>query len=132
MDKTLICPHCLANVDNPWPGRQIRTNDISTDVKSDVRGGCIALAVLIGLCVLGVAMASFGPFSVPAAIAALVIIAIIRSLVRWGTSGAPVSTAESVVRILFLVFGTIVAIVIFVYFACAIAVSNTDWPRLGK
>ena len=47
-DKTLICPHCLADVDNPWPGSQIRADDINTDVKRDMNVGCIVLPVLIG------------------------------------------------------------------------------------
>jgi hypothetical protein len=53
-DKTLICPHCLADVDNARPGSQIRADDINTNVKRDLSVGSIVLAVLIGLCVFGI------------------------------------------------------------------------------
>ncbi|MGH7174501.1 MAG: hypothetical protein ACRELG_29900 [Gemmataceae bacterium] len=121
-DKSLICPHCLAEVDNAWPGSQIRADDIDTDVKRDVNVGSIVLAVLMGLCVLGISItSSFGPLIFLGAIAGLVIIAFIRSIFRAGASSAPASIVEKAIRILFLVFGTIVAIVIFVIYACAMA-----------
>lgn len=119
-DKALICPHCLANLDNPQPGSQIRFDDINTDVKRDVSAGCIVLAVLIGLCVLGIATAYFqGNPGIPllgfscAALALLVSIVIIhlRTPARSSVAGA-CSTA-------FLVLGAIVGIFIFFAFTCA-------------
>lgn len=55
--KTLICPHCLADVDNAWPRSQIRAADLNTDVKRGESMGSIILAVLMGHCVLGIVMA---------------------------------------------------------------------------
>ena len=102
-DKTLICPHCLADVDNAGPGSPIRAADINTDVKRHLSAGSIVLAVLIGLCVLGIAIAFYvhrfrdgGEADIGhlfliaeffAALEILVSIAIIRGLIRWGISG---------------------------------------------
>lgn len=58
-DETLICPHCLADVDNAWSGSQIRAADINTDVKRDMSRASTILAVVIGLCLLGIAIALF-------------------------------------------------------------------------
>lgn len=58
-NKTLICPHCLADVDNPRPGFQIPAADLHTDVKRDMSVVSTVLALLIGLCVLGIAIAFF-------------------------------------------------------------------------
>lgn len=122
-DKTLICPHCLAEVDNAWPGSQIRTRDINTDVKRDVNVGCIALALLIGLCFLGIIMAfgnkDFGGLFISgAALLVLVCMAIIRGRRLRENSGGTVG-------IVFLVLGTIVAIAIFGFLCCAAGVSES-------
>lgn len=134
-DKALICPHCLADVDNPQPGFQIRAADINTDVKRDMRAGSIVLAVLIGLCVLGIvvvctraALRSTSP-SIPntprpeslvfyfAALDVLVSIAIIRRLVL-GISGVRAPSAGRALGIIFLSLGTIVAVTVFLFFTC--------------
>lgn len=133
IDKTLICPRCLAEVDNPQPGFQIRASDINTDVKRDLSTISFVLTVLIGLCVLGIVIAFFlglhargmggekglgaGIFSLLAittcfgVLDVLVSIAIIRALIRRGSSGR-------IVGIVFLSLGSIVAVVIFFGFAC--------------
>lgn len=130
-DKTMICPHCLADVDNPQPGFQIRAADIDTDVKRDVSLVSIALHVLIGLCVLGIAMAFFSPRQGEQGLGRalwlamlfvvldiLVGIAIIRVLVRWGVSGVRTPSAGRVLGITFLSLGTIVAVILFFFFTC--------------
>jgi hypothetical protein len=128
-DKTLICPRCLADMDNAWPGSHIRADDINTDVKSDLSVGSIVLAVLMGLCVLGMAMAIGNTailfaerlvnlFISGAALLVLGCIAIIRRRGRRGNDGETVGTV-------FLVLGTIVAIAIFGFFCCAAGVSES-------
>jgi hypothetical protein len=122
-DKTLICPHCLADVSNPWPGSQIRAADINTDVKRDVNVGCISLAVLMGLCFLGIIMAignkDFGGLFISgAALLVLGSIAIIRRRDRRDNSGGTVG-------FVLLVLGTIVAIAIFGFFCCVAGVGES-------
>jgi hypothetical protein len=132
-DKTLICPHCLVNVDNPRPGAQIQAPDLDTDVRRDVSVGSIVLAVLIGLCVLGIAIAFLsgrgmtGQSSLSAAFAmavlfacldALVSIAILRGFIRWVASGVRTPSIGRSLGIAFLALGTIVAVVIFFFFTC--------------
>lgn len=129
-DKTLLCPHCFAEVDNPRQVTQIQATSINTDVKRDMKGGSIELVVLIGICVVGIALAaSLGPLLFIVVPAVLVIIAIIRSLNRKHASSASRSIAERLLFIVFIVLGTIVAIAIFVFFACAIAISNMKFGR---
>lgn len=138
-DKTLICPHCLADVDNPRPGTQIRAPELDTDVKRDVSVGSKIIAVLIGLCVLGIALAFFvghhsqgkgesglgeGIFSLLllmncfGALDILVSIAIIRRLIRRSTSGVPEPSVGRVIGIAVLSLGSVVAVVIFFFFTC--------------
>lgn len=131
-DKTLICPHCLADVDNPWPRSQIRAADINTYVKRDLSAVSIVLAVLMGLCVLGIVVTilaprsggrhDFGPLIQLAyffaALDAVVCIAILRGLLRWATSGVQSPSLARVVGIAFLWIGTIVAVIIFFFFTC--------------
>lgn len=128
-DKTLICPHCLADVENTRPGFPIRAPDINTDVKGDVKGGCIALAILVGLCVCGIAMASRLAYLVYLGVIPVLVLSAIIYLAWKGTSGSTVSTAGRVISVLFIVLGSIVAFAIFVFFACAIAISNM---KLGR
>lgn len=119
-DKTLICPQCFAEVGNPQPGSRIRAPEINIDVKRDENVGCIVLAVLFGLCVLGIAMSSsFGPLIFLGVIGLLVIIAMFRSLLRGSAFSAQASAFEKALGILFLVLGTCVAVIIFGLFACA-------------
>ncbi len=133
MYKTLICPHCLAEVNNPWPGSQIRAADLDTDVRRDVNVGSIVLAVLIGLCVLGIALAFWssrilkGETSIAAlfcmamlfaGLDVLVSVAIIRGLLRRRASGIRAPSSRKVLGIVFLSFGTVVAVVIFFFFTC--------------
>jgi hypothetical protein len=132
-DKTFICPRCLADVDNTKPGFQIQAADINTDVKRDVSIGSIVLAVLIGLCVVGVAVGfsiptpqeAYGVFvnAVPmmfafAGLDVLVSIAIIRGLVRWSISGSRTPSVGKVLGITFLSLGSIVAVAIFFFGTC--------------
>jgi hypothetical protein len=120
-DKTLICPHCLADVDNPQPRFQIRAVDIGTNVKRDLSTVSIVLLVLLGLCVLGFAITfSFPrrdivPFALMIACATLGVLvstAIIHGLVRWGISGVRRPSPVRVIGIIFLVAVTIVASVL--------------------
>lgn len=108
-DKTLICLRCLAEVNNPWQGSQIRAADLNTDVKRDVNGGCIVLGVLMGFCVLGVATAIGNPqmhlndqfallFFSCLAFVVLVCIAIIHWLVGRGSPGAETPRVENVLN----------------------------------
>jgi hypothetical protein len=128
-DKTLICPHCLAEVDNAWPGSQIRADDINTNVKRDVSVGSIVLAVLIGLCVLGIVMATRFAYLVWLGVIPVLVLSGIILLAWKGTSGSTASTAGRVVSVLFIVLGTIAALVIFVFVACAIAIGNMQFGR---
>jgi hypothetical protein len=136
-DKTLICPHCLADVDNPQQGFQIQAANINTDVKRYMSVSGIVLAALIGFCVFGIAIAFFVPrgrhwaetpriflllFSF-AALDVLVSIAIIRGLVRWGISGVRTPSVGRVIGIVFLSLGSIVAVIIFFFFTCFFAVA---------
>lgn len=127
----MTCPHCLADVDNAWPGSQILAYDLNTDVKRDVKGGSIALAVLIGLCVCGIIMATRLAYLVYFGVIPVLVLSAIIRLAWRGTSGTAVSTTERAISVLFIVLGTIVAIVIFVFFACSIAV-GTMVHGLGK
>lgn len=117
-DKTLICPHCLANVENSWPGSQIRATDINTDVKRDVSVASIVLPVLIGLCVLGAAMALFvvPPGEAKAELLmfsfAPLCILIPITIIRRGIS----RTCGTVL----IALGTIMACLIFFFFTCLI------------
>jgi hypothetical protein len=137
-DKTLICPHCLADLDNPWPGSQIRAADISTDVKRDVNVGSIVVAVLMGICLLGIIMPSenkefSGLFISGAALLVLVCFAIIRGRDRRDNSRRRDRRDNSggtagfvfTVGIVFLVIGTLVAIAIFGFFCCAASVNES-------
>jgi hypothetical protein len=132
-DRILICPHCLAEVDNAHPGFQIRAADLNTDVKRDTKVGSIVLAVLIGLCVCGIVLAFWssrilkGETSIAAlfymvmlfaGLDVLVSVAIIRGLVRRRVSGIRAPSARKVLGIVFLSFGTVVAVVIFFFFTC--------------
>ena len=116
-------------MDNPQPGSRIQTPEINTDVNLDVNVGCIVLAVLMGLCVLGIAIPiPIGTSTLPsdmqflivfysgAALFVLVCIAIARGMVRRGIFG--------VLGGILLVLGTIASVVIFFFFACMIAVSR--------
>jgi hypothetical protein len=132
-EKTLICPHCLADVDNARSGREIRAAEIDTDVKRDLSVGSIVLMVLIGFCVIGIAIAFFfslgqsGAASIGPALAlmflfavleVLVSIAIIRGMVRWGISGVRSPSTARVIGITFLSLGTAAAVVIFFFYTC--------------
>lgn len=121
--KTTICPYCLADVDNPHPGSQIQADDLNTDVKRDVKGSSIALAVLIGLCVCGILMATRLAYLVYLCVIPLLVLSAIIRFAWKRTSDTGASTAGRVVSVLFIVLGTIVAIVIFVFVACSIALS---------
>ena len=141
-DKTLICPRCLADVDNPQPGFQIRFADIDTDVKRGLSVGTIVLAALIGLSIIGVTMSHlylygrFGKPSDPQGLAVilfmfsffsldvLVSIAIVRGLIRWGISGDRVPSVGRVLGIVFLSLGTVVAVVIFLFFTCLALITD--------
>lgn len=141
-DKTLICPHCLASVDNPRPAAPIRAPEIDTDVKRDVSVGTIVLAVLIGLCLLGIVIAfsryragggrrPTDPLSFALLMAfifsvldVLVSIAIVRGLVRWGTSGNRGASVGKILGITLLSLGSVVAAVIFLFFTCVVLVSD--------
>ena len=117
-DKTLICPHCLADVDNPQPGFQIRAGDIDTDVKRDVSAVSLVLAVLIGLCVVGVAMALFvvppGEEKVVLMMfsSAPICVLIPITIIRRGSART--------CGIVLLVLGTLMAAFIFFFFTCLI------------
>lgn len=139
-DKALICPHCLADVDNPQPGFQIRAADINTDVKRDTKVGSIILALLLGLWVLGMVITFFAPVKhtgeaeinwlsllmyLSAGLAVLVGIAFVYGLTHSDSSGDGTPSAGSVLGILFLFLGTIVAIALFGFFACAVGVSRS-------
>ena len=132
-DKTLICPHCLANVDNAWPGSQIRAADLDTDVRRGLSAGSIVLAVLIGFSVFGIAIALLsslgkrGAASIEQALALVfffavlevcVSIAIFRGIFRWGISGVRSSSAARVLGITFLALGTAAAVINFFFFTC--------------
>lgn len=133
-DKTLICPHCLQDMDHAWPGSQIRAADINTDVRRDLSKVSIVLAALVGICVVGIAIGFFvidnagGPpnfallmFSF-AALDVVVSIAIVRCLVRWGASGDRALSVASVFGILLLSLFAIVAVVVFFFFVCGVMV----------
>lgn len=117
-EKTLICPHCLANVENAWPGSQIRADDINTDVKRDIRAGSIVLAALIGLCVLGTAIALFvvPPGDAKAELLmfsfAPLCILIPITMIRRGI--------PRTCGIVLIALGTIMACLIFFFFTCLI------------
>jgi hypothetical protein len=137
-DKTMICPRCLADVDNSQQGFQVRAADIDTDVKRGLSDTSIVLLVLIGLCVLGIALVFFGLSSVkgqsvkPQASAlpfvaliglfglldVLISIAMVRGLIRWGISGVRTPTVGRVLGIVFLALGTVVAAIVFFFFTC--------------
>ncbi len=53
-DRTLLCPRCLGSVDNSFRGVTEDYGGINTDVRREMNVGGIVLAVLIGLCLLGV------------------------------------------------------------------------------
>jgi hypothetical protein len=110
-------------VDNAHPGFQIRAADLNTDVKRDTKVGSIVLAVLIGLCVCGIVMATRFAYSVWLGVIPVLVLSAIILLAWKGTSGSTASTAGKVVSVLFIVLGTIVAFVIFVFVACAIAIN---------
>jgi hypothetical protein len=116
-------------VDNPLPGSQIRADDIHTDVKRDMRVGNIVLAVLIGLCVLGIVMAigntaiEFGArlsliFISGAALLVLGCIAILRGRARQSKPSGACGTV-------FLVLGTIVAIAILGFITCSVGIRES-------
>lgn len=139
-DKTLICPHCLADVDNAWPGSSIRAADINTDVKRDTKVGSIVLAALLGLWVLGMVITFIAPVKhtgeaeiswlsllmyLSAGLAVVVGIAFVRGLTQSGSSDDRTPSAGRVLGILFLFLGTIVALALFGFFACAVGVSRS-------
>lgn len=115
-DKTLICPRCLAEVANPQPGFQTPVPDINTDVERDLKMGNDVLAVLIVVCILGIAMAIFvvNRGEAKAALimfsSAALCILIPLAILRTGS----VRTCG----IVFLLLGTFMAIFIFVVFTC--------------
>lgn len=110
------------------------------DMKSGMSVGSIVLAVLIGLCVLGIALAFFaglqsrsieGEESLGAGISSLLIIttcfgaldvlvslAIIRGPIRRRISVVQAPPVKRVLGITLLSLGTIVAVVIFFFFVC--------------
>jgi hypothetical protein len=120
-------------VDNVWPGSQIRAANLDTDVKRDISVGSIVLPILIGLCVLGIALAflsslganggasivlAFTLLFLFAVLEVLVSIAIIRGMVRWGISGVRSPSAARMLGITFLSLGTVAAVVIFFFCTC--------------
>ncbi len=131
-DKRLICPRCLADVDNPEAGSEIQAADLDTDVKQGLSRGSIVLAVLIGLCVVGIVIALLrfhDPFNAltlllvsSTALAVLLIIAIIRWMVRRSRAGNGGSIVTGALGIAFiivcLVCVTLVAAFLFLYFTC--------------
>jgi hypothetical protein len=127
-DKTLLCPHCLAEVDNPQSGFQVPYADLDTDVKRDLSVASIVLVVLIGLCIVGIITAIY-LFRNPstalnvllvscAALAVLIIVAIVRGLIRWGRSGARAPVVAALIGIPFLVLGSIAAVILFFIVTC--------------
>ncbi len=134
-DRTLICPHCLAALDNPQPRTQVRATEIDTDVKRGLSAGSVVLALLIGLSIVGI-VTTFSYLNekpgIPEeryvtgflvlfcffALEVLVSIAVVRGLIRWGTSGARVPSVGKVIGITFLSLGTAAAIVIFFFVTC--------------
>jgi hypothetical protein len=133
-DKTLICPRCLADVDNPQPGIQVRAAALDTDVKRGLSTGSIVLLVLTGLCVIGIALSFVSLLALKGSEASvapsiilvnlfglldiLVVIAIVRGLIRWGFSGVRTPSVGKVLGVVFLSLGTVVAAIIFFFFTC--------------
>lgn len=132
-DKTLICPHCFADMDNPRMGGQLRATNINTDVKRGLSVGSIVLAVLISLCVLGIIVGlliptppeAYGIFvnALPlmfffAGLDVLVSIVLIRGLIHWSISGVRTPSVGRMLGIALLSLGSIAAIVIFFFFTC--------------
>jgi hypothetical protein len=135
-DKTLICPQCLADVVNPYPGFQVRVADINTDVKRDLNVGNIVLLVLTGLCVLGLATAAFrfrfyGQIDAvttfvgfSAALGLLLIIAIIRGMVRSISAGrigpyVPIIAGTLTITLIIMTFVLVTIVAGFVFFLAA-------------
>ncbi len=121
--KTLFCPRCFADVDNLRPGSQIRIDDINADVKRDLNVGYPVLLVLMGLCVCGILMATRLAYLLYLGVIPLLVLCTIIRFAWKRTSGSAASTAGRVVSVLFIVLGTIVAIVLFVFVACSLALS---------
>jgi hypothetical protein len=106
-------------VENPQPGSPIRIADINTDVKRDLSVSSIVLAVLIGLCVLGIAVATGkdAPELLALSCAALAVLVSV-AIIRTGHSRFLNSSVASACGITLLVLGAIAAIFIFFVFTC--------------
>ena len=129
--KTLLCPRCLADVDNVWPGSKIRADDIHTDVTRDLRVGNIVLALLIGLCVFGIAIGYFSlrytgqkgsqfdffeQLMIFSFIALDLVVTI--AIIRWAISGTGVPSVGRLFGTAFLVLCTALAVFMFFFLTC--------------
>jgi hypothetical protein len=131
-EPTLLCPRCLARVDNPVAGVRLSLPSIDTDVRRDLGAGSIALGVLIGLCLLGVALSFvFSKRTVESALGfllfmmlcftaldVLVSIACVRALWRWGMSGIRTPSVGRILGLTVLSIGTVGAVVVFFFVTC--------------
>lgn len=135
-DRTFLCPHCLGEVNNPWPGSSVQAPELDTDVKRDLSVGSWVLAILIGICVLGVLLTLFAPrgsetYEIEKAIwlmcafavlDVLVSIALIRRIVRVGTAGVHSVSVGRVIGLVLLSLGTVVAVVAFFFATCFVMI----------
>jgi hypothetical protein len=143
--RTLVCPHCLTDIENPRAGPASVAPNFLRDVRRDSNMTSWILLVLIGLCVAGIAMiyahgqGAFGnrPDSLwilPAMygfgiLDVLVFLAAVRPLWRVLLGGLEnASTVGITVRIIgaiVLTVGLILAIVIFFFAVClGLAISS--------
>ena len=128
----LLTARCLAPVDNPDADPADRTPGLRREVGRGQKVATIVLAVLIGLCVLGLFLAfvttpggSRAGLEVLlklmlgfAILDVLVIALALLSLWRWGLSGVRAPTVARVLGLVGLSFATVAAVVIAFFFTC--------------
>jgi hypothetical protein len=127
-----ICPRCVAEIDNPDADPAAPPAGVAREVGRGLSATSIVLAVLIGLCIVGIIVTYMATspghmaglevlvmsMYLFALLDVLVSIAFVRSLWRWGLAGIRAPSAVRVLGLVGLSIATVAAVVVFFFVTC--------------
>jgi hypothetical protein len=135
-DEVVTCPSCLAMMPNP---HGVRRGGLEAEVRREWSVTSVVLAVLIGLCVVGIILSWIGARATPqreqylgqaillalcvaggfAILDLLVVIAIVRFAARKLTpSGSGAAAVGKALGLVLLLIGAIFGVLVLFFFAC--------------
>jgi len=142
--RTVICPNCLNEVENPAAGPDDRTPTMHRDIRWYARATSWILLVLIGLCGVGVALSIVQFSSAKGSEAGLesllrivgcigllcILVFLTANLLLWRfvTAGRAMDSARWILGLLALTLGTGFAAVVFLFTACMVLANRPYRP----